>query len=101
MGFRCRSADLWKLGARSLPEPQPLSARAPAGSLLFEPTFLSFPHHPLRPHDARTRACSRTPTRPLRLLNGGLARGRAWGSGSVRSLAFVGQAVTNRIANAT
>jgi transcriptional antiterminator RfaH len=34
-GFRCRSADLWKLGARSLPEPQPLSARAPAGSLLF------------------------------------------------------------------
>ncbi len=54
-GFRCRSADLWRLGARSLPEPQPLSARASAGSLSFEPAFLSFAIHQLKPHNARAR----------------------------------------------
>ncbi len=36
MGFRYRPADLWKLGARSLPKQQPPPARAPAGALLIE-----------------------------------------------------------------
>ena len=54
-GFRSRPADPWKLGARSLPEQQPPPARAPGGPFLIESAILSFPLHPLRPHNARTR----------------------------------------------
>jgi hypothetical protein len=39
-------------------QPQPLSARAAAGSLVFDPASLSFAIHPHRPHNARTRACA-------------------------------------------
>jgi hypothetical protein len=35
---------------------QPPPARAPGGPFLIESAILSFPLHPLRPHDARTRA---------------------------------------------
>ena len=52
-GFRSRPADPWKLGARSLPEQQPPPARAPGGPFLIESAILSFPLHPLRPHNAR------------------------------------------------
>src|SRR5206468_337750 len=54
--FRCRPADPWKLGARSLPEQQPPPARAPGGPFLIESAILSFPLHPLRPHNARAHA---------------------------------------------
>src|SRR6266508_1633288 len=60
-GFRSRPADPWKLGARSLPEQQPPPARAPGGHFLIESAILSFPLHPLRPHNARTRARGRDP----------------------------------------
>jgi hypothetical protein len=60
-GFRSRPADPWKLGARSLPEQQPPPARAPGGPFLIESAILSFPLHPLRPHNARTRARGRDP----------------------------------------